>query len=174
MPDKADVASIEAIEQFRVSLLVYHEKAGQTLDEIADDVKRMRQWLQNEAQFNWKTEIKRLSRKVEQMHSEYYNARMSSFRGAATQEQQAYNKARRDLHEAEDKYKRVKKWTRDFDTIVGPVERKLDKARYMIAQDGPKSVALLSELVRSLSDYAEVRGMAMKSAPRATEEEEEG
>jgi len=172
MADHANVSSIEAIEEFRVNLLVYQEKAAQTIDEISDDIKRVRMWLQNEAGFHWQQEIKKRTRKVEQMHAEYFNARMSAFRGASTQEQQAYARARRALHDAEDKLRMVKKWNRDFESTVGPMARKLDKLRYILADDGPKGVQVLNQMVKALSHYAEM-GLGRKMEPPRPLSEEE-
>ena len=65
MADRADVTSIDALERFRSNLLVYMDKAGMTLDEIDDAVKRTRVWVQTEQPNHWKAEIKRLTRALE-------------------------------------------------------------------------------------------------------------
>ena len=40
MSTGARVTSVEALERFRARLIVYLDKAGQTLDDITDDVSR--------------------------------------------------------------------------------------------------------------------------------------
>ena len=48
MPQTAKVTSIEAIDAFKASLIVYLEKAGSVLDDVSDDVVRTRIWLQSD------------------------------------------------------------------------------------------------------------------------------
>ena len=48
MPDRAHVTSVDALEAFRSSLIVYLSKARPTLEEVSSDVQRMRSWLEGE------------------------------------------------------------------------------------------------------------------------------
>ena len=48
MPEKANVTSLEAIEDFRAQLLIYISKARPALEEVSSDVLRLRLWLEND------------------------------------------------------------------------------------------------------------------------------
>ena len=48
MAERAQVTSIEALDTFRASLLVYLTKARPVLDEVSADVQRTRNWLEVE------------------------------------------------------------------------------------------------------------------------------
>ena len=48
MPERAHVTSLEALESFRASLILYVSKARPTLEEVSADVVRTRLWLEND------------------------------------------------------------------------------------------------------------------------------
>ena len=66
MPERARVTSLEAIETFRATLIVYREKAGRVLDEVNDSVVRTRLWLQTNRVAHWKNEVRRCDRELKQ------------------------------------------------------------------------------------------------------------
>src|ERR1051326_5682638 len=48
MPERAQVTSVEAIEAFRASLILFLSKARPTLEEVSGDVLRTKLWLQHD------------------------------------------------------------------------------------------------------------------------------
>ena len=48
MADRAQVTSVEALEAFRSALVIYLSKARPALEEMANEVARAKQWLQND------------------------------------------------------------------------------------------------------------------------------
>ena len=62
MPERAHVTSVDALESFRASLIVYLSKARPTLEEVSADVQRTRGWLEDEQRTHWENELRRRSR----------------------------------------------------------------------------------------------------------------
>jgi hypothetical protein len=118
MPQTAKVTSIEAIDAFKASLIVYLEKAGCVLDDVSDDVVRTRTWLQTDRQLHWKHQTRQRARELAQAEQELLTARLSGLEEAIKARQMAVNKARLALREAEERLARVKQWMRQVETQV--------------------------------------------------------
>ncbi len=155
MADRADVTSIDVLERFRSSLLVYMDKAGMTLDEIDDAVKRNRVWVQSEQPNHWKKEIKRLTRALEDAEQALFSSRLSGTREPSAQEQMNVNRLRRALRDADDKLRVTKKWSRNYDGVVEPLAKKLEILRFLITQRLPKGTQFLKQAADTLHAYAE-------------------
>lgn len=155
MADRADVTSIDALEHFRSSLLVYMDKMGVTLDEIDDAVKRTRVWVQSEQPNHWKKEIKRLTRALEDAEQALFSSRLSASREPSAQEQMNVNRLRRALRDADEKLRITKKWSRNYDSVVEPLAKKLEILRFMITERLPQGTQYLKQAADTLHAYAE-------------------
>jgi chromosome segregation ATPase len=156
MPERAKVTSIEALESFRTNLIIYLEKARGVLDEISDEVLRTRLWLQNDRRMHWEREVRRLTRKLEERQQELFSARLSNLREPTQAEQLAVHKAQRALTEAEDRLNLVKRWARQYDSRVEPLAKEVDKLRDVLVAHMGKAVIYLSQVTRTLGDYADL------------------
>ena len=167
MPDGAKVTSLEAIENFRARLLVYRDKAARVLDETSDEVIRARVWVESERPTHWQGQIRRLTRDLEQAQQELFSAQLSGLRDASFAQQSAVQKARRAIHDAEDKLKLVKQWQRQFEQRVASPARQVEKLRHLLGHDLGLAVAWLNEMTNTLTAYAELSpgGAALPKAP---------
>jgi chromosome segregation ATPase len=170
MPDRAKVTSLEALEAFRASLIVYLAKAARALDEVSDDVVRTRLWVQTDRREYWEHEVRRRTKVFEEKHQEYFRARMSTLRQATQAEQAAAHKARRALEDAEARLTRVKKWSRQYENRVEPLAKDVDRLRDFLTAHMSRAVSYLSEAIKTLSAYAELAPLdlpATKGPPGA-------
>jgi len=156
MPDRAKVTSLEAIENFRAKLIIYRDKAGRVLDEVSDEAIRMRLWLENDQPAYWENQMRRLARELEQRQQEFFSAQMSGLREASYMQQLAVQKAKRAIRDAEEKLRVVRNWRRQFDHQVEPAARQVEKFRHTVSHEMGLAVAWLNELIKTLSDYAEL------------------
>jgi hypothetical protein len=154
MPERAQVTSIDAIEAFRAGIVNYIGKSRPVLEDAIDDVLRTRDWLEQDQRAHWENQLKRRRRAVEEAEQAVFSARISNLREVSTAETQALIKARRALAEAEEKFRAVRKWIRDFDNRVGPMVKQLEQVRTMLGNTMPKAVTHLAALVKSLDAYA--------------------
>ncbi len=172
---QAKVSSIEALDAFRSDLIVYLSKSKNALDEVSEDVRRLRNWLEVEQTNHWQGEIRRRRRKLDEAQAELFSAKMATFTSATTLQEAAVVKARRSMHNAEEKLRNIKKWIRNFDSHVEPLARKLEGLRQFIGNDMPKGVEFLTRAQRTLESYAEVAApkditQTPKDPPADTEE----
>jgi hypothetical protein len=156
MPQTAKVTSIEAIDAFKASLIVYLEKAGCVLDDVSDDVLRTRIWLQTDRQLHWKNQTRQRTRELSQAEQELLTARLSGLPEAIKARQMAVNKARLALREAEERLACVKQWMRQFETQVESRAKVVTQLRHSLAHDMRKAVAFLEGAAATLAAYADV------------------
>jgi chromosome segregation ATPase len=166
MPERAQVTSIEAIEAFRSRLIVYRDRAGRVLDEVSEEVLRMRVWLQSDRIPHWEGQIRRRQKDLEMRQQELFSAQISGMRDASFTQQQAVHRARRALQEAEDKLRLVKTWNRQYDQRVEPTAKQVEKLRHNLTHDLAQGVAHLDQVIRTLTEYSEISpsGSAAKPA----------
>jgi chromosome segregation ATPase len=169
MAERAKVSSIEAIETFRANLIVYLDKAQKALDEISDEVRRTRTWIESDRRTHWEHEAKRRARKLEEAQQAVFSARLSSLRGSFSAEQLAAQKAKRACQEAEEKMRKLKFWFRHYDSRVEPVAKQVDKLRDVLDQHMREAVHSLTRTTKSLSEYAELRPPS-SAQPRSSTE----
>jgi hypothetical protein len=162
---RAHVTSVEAIEEFRSSLIVYMSKARPTLEEVSDEALRTRLWLENEQRTRWEAEVRRRTRTLEQAQQALFSAGISNLRDASDVEKMAVQRARRALEEAEAKLKMVKQWAREFNNRAEPLTRQLDKLHTFLSNDLLKAGAHLANVIKALDAYADVAPPDLDGAP---------
>jgi chromosome segregation ATPase len=176
MPERAHVTSLDALDSFRASLIVYLTKAKPTLEEVSNDVLRTRVWLENDQRTHWENQLRQRGKRLQEAEQALFSARLSNLREATDAEQMAVQRARRAFEEAENKLRRVKQWIREFDTRIEPLVKQLDHLRNLYTVDMPHAVATLAEIIKTLSDYAGLApapggtGLSQPSAPPASGE----
>ena len=165
MATQARVTSIDTLESFRASLILFLSKAHCSLDEVGDEVRRTRNWIQSDRRLHGEGEVRRRKRVLDQAEQELFSARMSVLRKTTTQQQAAVNRAKRALEEAEEKLRNVKTWNRTFDSSVDPLIKGMEGFRHFLDQTMPKALALLVRSQKTLESYAETPAPAAAPAP---------
>lgn len=159
------VTSTEALEMFRASLIIFLTKAHRSLDEVGDEVRRTRSWLQHDQRLHWQGEARRRQKVLDAAQQEYMSARLSGLRDSTTAQQQAVHKAKRALAEAEEKLRLVKIWNRDFGSGVDPLLKNLEGLRYYLNHDLPKALSYLLQAQKTLEAYAAIPAPSAEPAP---------
>jgi chromosome segregation ATPase len=157
MATNAKVTSIDALEAFRVSLIVFLNKSHSALDQVSDEIRRTRSWIQHDQRTHWENEIRRRARVLAQAEQELLSARMTKAADNLTIQQMAVHKAKRALDEAQEKMRKVKLWIRDFDGTVDPMARGLNSMRGYLDHDLPQGIAFLSEIQKIMESYTEMK-----------------
>ena len=152
---QAKVTSVEALDTFRASLIIFQGKARRALDDATDQLRRTRMWLQHEQRTRWENELKKRARTLEQAEQELMSAKLSSLRDNITFQQNAVRKAKVAVAEAEEKLRHIKKWNQNFDAIADPMAKRLEGLRQFLDFNLPKGITFLVQAARTLDAYAE-------------------
>jgi hypothetical protein len=170
MDQQAKVTSVDALENFRASLILFLSKAKPALEEVMHEVVRTRLWIENEQRTFWEREIKTRRRKLEQAQAELFSANISKIQKASAAQQMAVHHAQRAIHEAEEKMRMLKKWNRELENRADPLVKQIEQLHGFLMNDMGRAVAYLAETVKILQSYAEVSiGTRPVSAPVASE-----
>jgi len=156
MAQQAKITSVEAIESFRASLILYLGKARPVLEEISADVLRTRLWLQNEQRQRWENELRQRKRRLEEAQAELFNAKISQFHQATTLPHMAVQRTQRAVQEAEAKLAVIKRWDREMENRTDPMTKQVEQLHGFLTTDLTRAVAHLALIVKSLDAYAEV------------------
>ncbi|HEX4263057.1 MAG TPA: hypothetical protein VH597_01855 [Verrucomicrobiae bacterium] len=172
MADRAQVTSIEAIEAFRSALIVYLSKARPALEEIANEVVRARQWLQNDQRRLWEGEMKARTKKLERARAELFSVSMSKLQAVSSAQQLLVHRAEEAFDQAQKKIVLLKKWDRELDNRSEPLVKLVDQFQSFVTSEMPRAIAYLSQVIQSLEAYADVKmgGGVDTGAPAKTEE----
>ena len=156
MPERAHVTSVDALESFRSSLILYVSKARPALDEVSAEVMRTRLWLEDEQRTHWEHEARRRTRALQEAQQALFSARLSTFRDETSAEQMAVHRTKRASDDAEDKLRVLKKWNRDFDNRVEPLLKQMEKLQTVLAHDLVLARAFLTQAITALHAYARI------------------
>jgi hypothetical protein len=168
MGTQAKVTSVDALDSFRASLIVFVTKARQSVDGVRDQVRRTRNRLQTDLRMHWEGEIRRRRRILDQKQQELYSARLSGLTETVTMRQAVVRKAKAAVDEAEEKLRNVKAWNRNFDGVADPLLKKLESFREYLDHEMPDAITFLYRVREILDAYAEKAAPADKPAPAAT------
>src|SRR6266446_3066154 len=156
MPERAQVTSVEAIEAFRASLILFLSKARPTLEEVASDVVRTKLWLQTEQRDHWEKQMKLRSRELERAQGELFSARLSKLQDVNASQEMALHRAQRAMREAEAKLRLLKKWDRELENRTDPLVKQVEQLHGFLTSELVRANAMLTEVVKTLEAYATV------------------
>ena len=161
--NQANVTSVDALDAFRSSLIIFQGKARRALDDATDELRRTRMWLQHEQRTRWENELKKRCRTLAAAEQELVSAKLSSLRDNITFQQNAVRKAKAAVAEAEEKLRMIRKWNQNFDAIADPLAKRLEGLRQFLDFNLPKGITYLVHAAQTLEAYADVH--EPKSAP---------
>src|SRR4051794_35271686 len=94
MADQARVSSIEALESLRATLIVFHERARRCVDEVSDEIRRTRMWVQQDQRHHWERELRKRNRALDAAEQELLTAKLSNLRDNIKAQVDAVRKAK--------------------------------------------------------------------------------
>lgn len=166
MDQQARITDTDALENLRSALIVFQARAKRSVDEVIDEVRRTKRWLEQEKRDYWENQIRIRNRKLEQAEQELFNAKLSEFRDSIAREKMIVMKLRGLVAEAEEKLKAVKFWDRNYEGSVEPLTKGLLGLREFLDQDMPRGIWQIANSIKALDAYAETH---VPTAPPPTE-----
>src|SRR3974377_1060061 len=112
MAQSAKVLSIQALKDFRISLINFVEESRNALSGVDMELKRMRDWLERDQLGYWQMQVKRRHEAMMMARTELHRRKISQQGSDAvsdTEQKEALREAQRRLHMAEEKVEIVKK-----------------------------------------------------------------
>jgi hypothetical protein len=166
MAQQAQITSVEAIEAFRATLIVYLSKARPVLEEVSAEVMRTRLWLQNDQRLRWENELRLRNRRLDEAKAELFNAKLSQFQQNTTLPHMIMQRAQHAVREAEAKLAVIKKWDREMENRTDPLTKQVEQLHGFLATDMVRAAAHLDQIIQTLDAYADV--LAPGGSPAST------
>lgn len=161
MAQQAKITSVEAIEAFRASLILYLNKVRPTLEEVGADVSRVRSWLQHDQRRHWDNQLRIRKRRLEEAQAELFNAKISLNQQSTQLPHMAVQRAQLAVQQAEEKLVLLKQWEREMENRTDPLTRQIEQFHGYLSSDMARAVTQLGQLIETLDAYADV----LKPAP---------
>jgi hypothetical protein len=157
MADRAHILSSEALDRFRIALINYRERAAAALHEMGDEVRRTRNWVQQDRVPHWNQELHRRGRLLDDARQRLFSAELSALRDSAGEEKRQVLRWQEAVREAEEKLRLARKWDQNFDSAVGPLAKQVDNLRLMVDDELPRAIQALGLMIEALERYADVQ-----------------
>lgn len=149
----ARITSLEALETFRSALIIFLTVARRSCDEVVQEVRRTRLWLQQDQRQHWERQIRKRQKLLDAAVQELFSARLSGLRMGTQAQENEVRKMKAAVAEAEEKLRNVKRWARDFDHDADPLVKQLETLRFSLDYELAKGVHFLSEAQKILESY---------------------
>ena len=156
MAGQAQVTSVEAIESFRASLILFVSKVRPVLEEVSDEVMRLQAWIQNDQRRYWQGELRKRGLKLEEAKQELFNAALSRLQEATALQHMAVQRAQRAVRDAEDKLDTIKKWEKSLEDRSAPLVKQVEEFHGFLTIETGKAITQLVQIVKTLDAYARV------------------
>jgi hypothetical protein len=168
MADRAHVTSVEAVESFRASLIVFQSRARVVLEEACDEVLRIKVWVQIDQRRRWAAEARRRGQTLEKARADLSSARLSQFQESTTLPLITVQRTERADREAKAKMAILKKWDRELENCTDPFLKQVTQLQWFLARDISRAVAYLAQVVRTLEAYADAAQPGALNVPVKT------
>lgn len=165
MAAQAQVTSVEAIESFRASLIVFLSKVRPTLEEVSDEVMRLQFWLQNDQRRHWESELRKRGLKLEEAKRERFNTALSHLQEATALQHMAVQRAEHAVRDAEEKLDTLKRWERGLEDRTAPMVKQLEEFQGFLTVEMGKAVTQLVQTIKALEAYTKLGDSSREGAP---------
>jgi hypothetical protein len=153
MAEQAQITSIEALESFRASLVIYLNQVRPVLEEAARGGIHTKLWLENDQHKSWQHELRKRYRQLEEARMELFNAKLSPFQDSSQLHQYAVQKAQRAVQEAEAKLQVIRNWERELENRTAPLVKQIEQLHSFLATDMARAVIYLTQIISTLTAY---------------------
>lgn len=155
----ANIRNIEAVREFRASLIVFMDEALAAVDSMALDAQRALAWIEQDRPHYWEAQTRRAFDHVGAARTAYETCRLRTVAGrrsSCIEEKQAFEKAKRRLEFCHEQKERIQRWAVKTLREADEFRTRLSRMRRLLESDVPKAIALLQETAEILESYADL------------------
>ena len=167
-PGNANVQSLDALRDMRLSLIAFAERAASALGELRSKIDRTMAWLQQDRPMYWREQERRAYDGVASTRIAYETCRMRTVGGRHSEcieEKIAFAKAKVRLEFCKHKIEVVQQWTIKAAGQVDEYRGRSGLLQRRVDEEIPNVVAMLSRMIDALEAYAEIRSADSETTP---------
>src|SRR5258705_4393486 len=167
MSNPARVESIEALKMFRRSIVKFIEAANVALGDAESEMQRRLNWLENEQDSYWQTQIRKRTEDVARARDAVRQKKIfKDFAGrtpSADQEEKALRIAIARLEEADRKLAAVRRYAKKLPREIEVYKGTVQRFATTVQTDLPTAAGKLDAMIRKLEEYAALGPAAASS-----------
>ena len=166
MSKSARVLSVEALRDFRLSMVNFVEEGRNALSGVDMELRRMRDWLERDQLGYWQSQVKRRSEDVMNARSELARRKIAAQGSdtiSDTEQKERLREAMRRLRVAEEKVALVKRLIPQLHHTIAEYKSCSSPLSDHLNGGMEKSIHRLGAMIKSLEDYL---ALSAPSAPR--------
>jgi hypothetical protein len=166
MSKAARVLSVEALSDFRRSMIQFVEEARGALSGVEMELRRMRDWLERDQLGYWMMQVKRRQEEVMNARTELARRKIAAQGSdtiSDTEQKEKLREAQRRLHVAEEKVAVVKRLVPVLHHVIAEYKSCASPLGDHLSGGMEKSIHRLGSMVKSLEEYLALNA---PSAPR--------
>lgn len=168
MGQRANVTSIDAVDDFAAALLSFKQEAAGVLQGLEQQIERAVQWIQQDQRQYWKHELRRSDEQLQEAKINLERCltfkRIGDHRPSCIEEKRAVERAKRRQQLCREKNEAVHRWSLAISRAVFEYKAGVGELGQWLETDAARSVGLLKRIARTLEEY-----VAAQSSPQAAE-----
>jgi len=168
MGQRANVTSIDAVDDFAAALLSFKHEAAGVLEGLDQQIERAVQWIQQDQRQYWKHELRRSERQLQEAKINLQRCltfkRIGDHRPSCIEEKRALERAKRRQQLCREKIEVVRRWSQAISRAVFEYKAGVGELSQWLETDAARTVGLLGRIARTLEEY-----VAAQSSPQAAE-----
>jgi hypothetical protein len=156
MSQGANVRSVDAIKDFKVTLINFAEEAKNALSSSDMEIRQVRNWLLRDQLSHWQSQVKRGQQRVSMARTELHRRQLSQANSDAvsdTEQKESLRDALRGLHEAEEKVEKIKRWVPLLENAISEYHSQSQPLGDRLSGGFVASINVLNRMIDALESY---------------------
>jgi hypothetical protein len=177
MSQGANVRSVDAIRDFKITMINFAEEARIALGSAEMEIRQVRNWLTRDQLSYWQSQVKRGQERVSMARTELHRRQLSQSNSDAisdTDQKEALRDAQRKLREAEEKVQRIKRWVPVLEHAISEYNSQSQPLGDRLAGSFTNSLNVLDRMIAALDSYLAMAPPTAPVVPKAATSESMG
>lgn len=153
----AKVTSIDAVQAFASALRCFQDDASSSLENLASEIFRATDWIQNHQKDHWTLQIRHGYEQVSEAKANLQRSRVAKrvadHEPSCIEEKKALERAKRRLQLAQEKIEAVRHWSYAIDRAIIEYKGCVGQLVTWLDADCPRALAALDRISRLLESY---------------------
>ena len=157
----ANLTSIDAITALKAALVQFSASAGDAVVQLTLEARRPVAWIEHDRTQYWPRQLQRASDTVSEARLALQRCELTidgDSGKSCYDERKALEKAKRRLHECEDKVQAVKRWRMAIRKEIEEFEVQASKLQHYLESDFVRALAALDRMAQALDQYVAQAG----------------
>jgi exonuclease VII large subunit len=160
MDTRANVVSLESIEEVRSALVSFADRVTDALAELESEMRRVLEWLEHDRPAYWKHQVRLSNDQVHEAQQALHRCLMfpvADERPACYEERAALKRAQAKLAYCEEKVQRVRHWQQTVERELFEYQGRISQLVRLVEVEVPGAIGVLTRIIRYLEEYQAIR-----------------